>query len=119
MKALLVRRERADIVRNVLISSETEFFEEAQGFHYLFVIPSSQSLQNLEGKWCYLTDGSIDEIAVEGKTFKIEGGRDTIDRFAPKFEARGMKVRLEGPDAVIYIRRWNKKFLVSVSGVSH
>lgn len=119
MKALFVRKEKSNGVRSALLSSEMEFFEETDGFHSLFILPEAPPNKKLEGKWCYVVDGNIDEIDIEGKSFRIEGNREAIDKFAPKFEGRELKVKLEAPDLVLEIKKWNRKYLISVSSVSH
>jgi tRNA(Ser,Leu) C12 N-acetylase TAN1 len=59
-------------------------------------------------------DDSIQEIELSGKTFAIRGSRESIERFAPLLEAKGMLVDLENPDLTLEIRKWGKKFLISV-----
>lgn len=115
MKSLLVRREKSSAVRLALISRGIQFYEERDNFHYLFIFPNLRESIELEGKWCYLTGPDTEEIEIRGETFKIEGPRALIDLFAPLFERRGLKVKLEGCDNKIKIRRWGTKFLVSVS----
>ena len=94
MRSLLVRRERVREVRELLLSRDIEFFEERDNYHFLFIFPKSVD-QNLNGKWCHLVNENIDEIETKGNTFKIDGPRDTIGIFAPQFEKRGMKVKME------------------------
>ncbi len=115
VRALLVRRERAKGIRESLLSKGTEFYEERDNFHFLFVFPKFQEESELNGKWSYLVDGDISEIETREGTFKIEGPRDAIDIFAPKFEKRGLKVNLDNPDNLIEIKRWGRKYLISVS----
>ena len=116
MRALLVRRERVREVRELLLSRGIEFFEERDNYHFLFIFPKSVDL-DLNGKWCYLVNENIDEIETKGNTFKIDGPRDTIGIFAPQFEKRGLKVKMDDPDCVIEIKKWGKKYLISVSSV--
>ncbi len=115
MKSLQVRRERAGAIREDLISRGVEFYEERDGFHYLFIFPELRDEVALNGKWCYLVGDDIDEVETKEGTFKIEGSRGVIEMFAPKFENRGLKVRMDNPDNLIEIKRWGRKYLISVS----
>ncbi len=115
MKTLLVRRERSKEVRETLISKGIEFYEERDNFHFLFIFPFLPEKLDLNGKWSYLVADKSDEVETRGSTFKIEGSRDLIDLFAPAFEKRGLKVKLENPDNLIEIKRWGVKYLISVS----
>jgi hypothetical protein len=115
VKALLVRREKSNEMRQRLIAVGTEFYEERDNFHYLFIFPDLKESLKTDGKWCYLLNGDIDEVETAGKTFRIEGRKEMIDLFAPRFEKRGLKVDLDNPDIVVEIRKWGRKYLISVS----
>ncbi|MCL5874450.1 MAG: hypothetical protein M1161_03825 [Candidatus Thermoplasmatota archaeon] len=115
MKSLLVRREKAKQVREELISMEIEFYEERDGFHFLFIFPVPRDEIGLSGKWAYLVGEEVEEVETKEGTFKIDGSREVINLFAPKFEKRGLKVKMENPDNLIEIKRWGKKYLISVS----
>ena len=115
VKALLVRRERSKETRESLISMGVEFYEERNNFYFLFIFPDMKGTKDLGGKWHYLIDENPKEVETKGSTFKIEGSREVIDLFAPSFEKRGLKVKLENPDNLIEIKRWGKKYLLSVS----
>ncbi len=115
VEALLVRREKAQRVREDLISRGIEFYEERDSFHFLFIFPSKIGYSTSSGKSCYLVGNSVEEVPTHGSTFKIEGSREAIRAFASLFEKRGLKARMEDPDNLIEIRRWDGKYLVSVS----
>lgn len=115
VKSLLVRKEKYSKIRDILLSKKVEFFEENKGFHSLFVFPGMNDTGNMDGQLCYLVDESIEEVKVDGKTFKIDAARNIIDNFAPKFENENLRVKLENPDVIVKIRRWGKKYLISVS----
>jgi hypothetical protein len=119
VKGILVRREKYSSARAALLSKDIEFFEESNGYYTLFLFPVAGTEVDVGGKPCYLIDGDTSEVEFEGKTFKIEGKREVIDEFAPKFERRNLKVDLEKPDVILEIRRWNGRYLVSVSSVFH
>ncbi|MCL4447646.1 MAG: hypothetical protein M0Z77_00800 [Thermoplasmatales archaeon] len=115
MKALLVRRERVREVRDGLISMGIEFYEERDNFHFLFIFPELKESTGLNGKVCYLVSEEIGEVSTSGSTFKIEGPRDAINLFAPLFEKRGLKARMENPENLIEIKKWGTKYLISVA----
>jgi hypothetical protein len=115
VKSLLVRREKAKVVREELISRKIEFYEERDGFHFLFIFPVMRDEIGLNGKWSYLVGDEIDEVEIKKGTFKIDGSKEVIDLFAPKFEKRGLNVKMDEPDNLIEIKKWGKKYLISVS----
>jgi hypothetical protein len=115
VKAILVRKEKSNEMRQKLIAEDIEFYEERDNFHYLFIFPDLKKSLKTNGKHCYLLNGEIDEVETQGKTFRIEGRKEMIDLFAPKFEKRGLKVNLDNPDIVVEVRKWGKRYLVSVS----
>lgn len=116
MKALLIRREKARPTREVLISAKIEFYEETKNFHTAFIFPGVRPDVYLPGKWVDLLDeNEVSSVEIKGMTFRIDASRDVIDIFAPKFIAKGLKVKLENPDAILEIHRWGNKYVVSVS----
>lgn len=114
MKAILVRREKANVLRENLLAKGIEFYEERDNFHLLFIFPG-QFDADIGYKCSYIVDDSVDEVTVSGSTFKIVGSHEVIDRFAGKFENKGLKVKMEEPDNVIEIKKWGPKYLISVS----
>jgi len=114
MIGILVRREKESNLRKRLLDEGVEFYEEKDRFHTLFLFPSGLPADPSEGKKVYFVDDSIQEIELSGKTFAIRGSRESIERFAPLLEAKGMLVDLENPDLTLEIRKWGKKFLISV-----
>lgn len=115
MISLLVRKEKFLSARDALLSMEIHFYEETKGFHSLFIFPEEVNLVDVEGKLCYLVDEDTTEVPLKGETFKIVGSRDLIEKFAPNFEQKGLKVKLDNPDTIYEIKRWGSKFLISVS----
>ncbi|MGC8561760.1 MAG: hypothetical protein ACP5UZ_02375 [Thermoplasmata archaeon] len=115
MKAILVRKEKANVLRESLISNGVEFYEERDNFHLLFIFPGKIDGLDSGYKISYLVDDSVDEVNVSGSTFKIVGPHEAIDRFAGKFENKGLKAKMEEPDSLIEIKKWGSKYLISVS----
>ena len=115
MKAILVRREKANAMREDLTSKRIEFYEERDNFHLLFILPGQIDDADSTYKYSYLVEDSVDEVSVSGSTFKIVGSHEAINRFAGKFEDKGLKVKMEEPDNVIEIKKWGSKYLISVS----
>ncbi|MGC8546819.1 MAG: hypothetical protein ACP5MU_04080 [Thermoplasmata archaeon] len=115
MKALLTRREKSHEVRNKLISSNIEFYEETKSFYTLFIFPAVYP-ESLNGKIVDLiSEDEIDSFPLEGQTFKIEGNREVIDTFAPRIIKRNLKVKLENPDITLEIHKWGNKYIINVS----
>ncbi len=115
MKALLTRREKSHEIRNRLISSNIEFYEETKSFYTIFIFPG-RFPENLNGKIVdFIDEEEIDSIPLEGQTFKIDGNREVIDIFAPRIMKRNLKVKLENPDITLEIHKWGNKYLISVS----
>ncbi|MEM0128445.1 MAG: hypothetical protein QXO03_05120 [Thermoplasmatales archaeon] len=115
MMGLFVRKEKAALIKKKLLERNEEFVEEEDRFHTLFLFLDKKDIDYEYGKNVYLVDDSLDEIELKGKTFAIKGSRDSIDKFAPALEAKGMKVDLDKPDVLFDIKRWKGKFIVSVS----
>ncbi|MEM0135253.1 MAG: hypothetical protein QXU18_08535 [Thermoplasmatales archaeon] len=115
MKALLIRKEKANIFRDTLLLKGIEFYEERDNFHFLFIFPRQDDFSEAGYKTSYLLDESVDEVEVSGTTFKIVGSHEAIANFANKFENRGLKAKMDNPDNLIEIKRWGSKYLVSVS----
>ena len=99
MKAILVRREKANVLRQDLISKQIEFYEERDNFHLLFIYPGQIKDADSTYTYSYLVEDSVDEVSVSGSTFKIVGSHEAINSFAGKFEEKGLKVKMEEPDS--------------------
>ncbi|MEM3318244.1 MAG: hypothetical protein QXT80_01705 [Thermoplasmatales archaeon] len=117
MRGLLVRKEKAHAVRRKLLENNDEFIEEENRSHTLFLFPTGAGLDYREGKMVYLVDDSLDEVNFNGRTFAIRGNKESIEKFAPIIESRGMRVDLENPDIIFEIKKWRRKYVISVSSV--